>query len=234
MIEQGIVEKLRKLVTLRDRAGTPAEATAAAGRLAALLEKHRMTEAQLEVDTGTAGEYTAEFKAPIVGWREFKPWRMHLVRSLADHYGVVHWERSLRDKKAPRGVRCTSIHLCGRSDDVRLVREMYTWLSSEARPPAGLGRRGADSWRLGFVAGIERQLIDVRAATAAAAAAGNQCAMVLVGRQEAAMDELKRQLGKPLEETRHRTPDFDKRAFVAGHETGRAFALNKRLEGGEA
>lgn len=233
MIDQGVVDKCRKLLSLRERAGTPAEATAAAGRLAALLEKHRMSEAQLEVDTGPRGDYTAEVDAPIVGWRKLKPWRLHLVRVLCDHYGVVWWERGMKDSRAAPGVRKRALHLCGRSDDVRIVRDMYAWLCSEAKPPAGLGRGAGDSWRLGFVAGIERQLVAVRAQTAAAAAAGNQCAMVLVGRKDAALDELKKRLGKPLEDTTNATPQVDIRAFRAGHATGAVFALEKRLQGGD-
>jgi hypothetical protein len=165
---QGAVEKARKLLRLKERAGSEFEAIAAARALAALLDKHRIAIAELEASGQRLPEpFAADPDRPLYAFIRSRPWRRELCFALGDHFGVALWRRTRIWKG---GDREHGICMCGRPSDIELLRDMYEWLCSEivslsAEQCAGRGPAYANSWRRGFVHGVHKQLASLRDAT---------------------------------------------------------------------
>ena len=61
-----VLEKAKKLLALRDRAGTRGEAEAAARALAKMLDKHRITMAELQAHDGNVESIVADQETPLI------------------------------------------------------------------------------------------------------------------------------------------------------------------------
>lgn len=221
------IETARKLLRLRDRAGTPAEAQAAAHALARLLDRHRIAVAELEAGGSQPAEpFVADKGRPLYEYRRVTVWRRDLGLVLCEHFGVACWVRA---RQRPGHARECAMHLCGRPSDIELVRGLYTWLGAEI---VRLGecycsRRGVrfrSSWQRGFVAGVEQQLRSAREQ----AKAESSFAMVLYSRGEDARRYMESLL--ELQKTCWRSrADTHQLAYLDGLEQGSAIHLGERI-----
>lgn len=228
--EAHIIERARKLLRLRERAGSAGEAAAAAKALALLLDKHRLDVAALEAGGAQDGErFVADTDRPLASWQRVEPWRRNLALVLAAHFGCCCWQQGFR---APGFATVHYLHVCGRPSDVELVRGMYHWLASEATRLSasecrGRGASYARSWRAGFVTGIERQLAVARGELTET----DSRALVLYDRGRQAAEYLKglnERLGTVTVSSRQR---LDARGYVSGRRMGTRIHLGGRIDG---
>lgn len=181
-----VLSKARKLLRLKERAGTQSEALAAARALAKLLDKHRIAVTELELSSGKTNEpFVANKQEPLYAYRRVTPWRRELGFALCNHFGVALWQRTTVYRDSEPSER--SLCMCGRASDIELVRAMYSWLTQEIECLAvaecsGMGRGYSNSWKRGFAFGVNKQLESLREELSEA----HCSAMVLYGRGDAA------------------------------------------------
>lgn len=229
-----ILDRARKLLRLRERAATPGEAQAAARALAKLLDKHRITIASLEMSgAADAQSMFADKTDPLLTFTRLPGWKSHLIKLLCRHYGVAYWRRKSTRGADGRGRQLYSyaIHLCGREDDVAVVRQMFAWLSVEATRLShgeceGRGAPSHNSWRRGFVAGIGRQLTGARAEVSTLHA---DAAMALRNRYDDAREFMRESVEGLRFATRRRKWWHDKHAHAAGKQRGESQHLGDKI-----
>lgn len=232
-----ILEKAKKLLALRDRAGTRGEAEAAARALAKMLDKHRITMAQLHTQgDGGAESAIADEKTPLIVWRRAVTWRRSLIETLCKHYGVAHWsaKRLVGFTRDGRKKYSKAVHLCGRPSDVALVRHLFAWLTVEltrigSAECAGHGTAFKNSWMLGFAEGIDEQLNQAREEVMQDM---GDAAMVLQSRADEANRALEEQVQGLC--TIGYTMSYRPEAYAAGQRRGAAHHLGEKLDTGNA
>jgi hypothetical protein len=222
-----IIGKAKKLMALRDHAGTPGESEAAANALNKLLDKHRLSVAELENASGEKEECIVDQGDPILEWKRLSPHMRDLCAVLCSHYGVAWWQRRRRDGVNTRGAQRwrRAVHMCGRPSDVEIVRYMFAWIAVEmnllgAKYPGG--RIARSSFKLGFVAGIERQLKLSRQE------AVGERGMVLRDRLKDAELALAK-LFPEMKTAAMPNPNIDPSAYLHGSEYGKAMHLGGRV-----
>lgn len=233
-----VIDKARRLLQLRDRAATPGEAQAAARALAKMLDKHRISIAELEMRGDQDAEpMSADKQEPLLRYKRLPLWKKDLVRALCEHYGVACWRNGRVRGYDHHGRRRVSyaMHMCGRKSDMDMVRYMFAWLSAETeclsrQECAGLGSVSHNSWRRGFVAGIKKQL---RMARDDVAEQNSDAALVLRRRRDDASDVMRKLIdlaGKPR--TSYHYLYNDPVAHAAGVRRGEAQHLGDSLDSG--
>ena len=152
-----VIERVQKLLALSksSNANEAANAAAAANKL---IDQYRLSEADITTEQGET-DPMVEDDGYIYETGKVTPWKASLVRTLAAHYGVAHYN----DTAYPEGRKVSRFKLIGRTSDIQIVRYMFTWLSMECQRLAdanakGLGRVFVASYCEGFVNGIAIQL----------------------------------------------------------------------------
>lgn len=145
---ESVLKKVRDLRSLATSSNQH-EAEVAAALADELIQKHRLSEAEL---SGSAGprECMGEADTPLDSFgRRLTSWRGQLAINLAEHYGCfVYIHRSGAE---------THIRIVGHPNDVEIVRHMYSWLVAEIARLALLSeadRRSQGAFRLGASIGI--------------------------------------------------------------------------------
>jgi hypothetical protein len=221
-----LLDKARKLWNLKERAGTEGEALAATKALAKFVDKHRLEIATVEgLGAPTSETMAFEEDEPLMVYKRRTTWRYDLAGIFCEHYGVMFVLRSRvgGDKK---------IILAGRKTDIEMVRYMFRWLEPQvemlAHQSGARGRTEKNSWRLGFVWGLNQQLKEAREEAVAGDPSG---AMVLRCRAREAMNWMKEERGKELPQVVERGSIFcDGHWFGKGKEMGQTHHLGKSLE----
>lgn len=232
-----VIEKARKLLQLRDRAATPGEAQAAARALAKMLDKHRISIAELEMRGDQDAEpMSVDEQEPLLSYRRLPIWKKNLIRSLCEHYGVACWRVGKWNSYDGRGRRRMdyAMHLCGRKSDMDMVRYMLAWLSTEIghlsrQECAGMGSISHSSWRRGFVTGLTRQL---QMARDDVATANSDAALVLRKRHDDARDFLRKMIDLTKVKKSYHHIYHDPAAHAAGKRRGEAQHLGDKLDSG--
>lgn len=149
-----MLEKVRKLLTLAERATTDAEAQAFTAKASKLMAKYSITEALLEATAAKAPEPSDKtVKCP-------NPWgkvHAHLLQRLAREVGV----QSIR----LLGYKTVSVQLFGWDNDLERLEVLYTSvmlqmttgsarLSFPSYYSASQVRTERRSWMLGYVSGV--------------------------------------------------------------------------------
>jgi hypothetical protein len=115
-----IVQKIRKLLQLANlsRNSNVEEAAAAAAKAQALMEKHRIKEAMLDLEKSLIKEI------PLNDQGKPEEWKTHLAASVSRHNGcyIVKSESYLTDN---------IIHIVGEPQDVETVKELYSYIVNE-------------------------------------------------------------------------------------------------------
>lgn len=193
-----VIDKVRKLRALASSENLN-EAKVAAAQAAALIEKHRLTEAMLHGG--------GEFVEAVVGRGRLVKWETALSFELAKHFGCVLLGGRTKWYRAQ--------FVYGRRDDVAalmfLRAELLVTLSRlGAKEKRGKART---SFLLGAVVGIRDALAATKVAEGAVAAPG--AAMVLAGREDAAKANLLKKVPN-LKERREKSRARDEGAFQRG------------------
>lgn len=229
-----ILEKAKKLLALRDRAGTRAESEAAARALSKMLDKYRITMAELETQSGAAEPIVADDKSPLIEWIHGTAWRQALIDTLCRHYGVASWrvKRLNGFTRSGRKQYTCAVYLCGRTSDVALVRHLFAWLSTEltrvgSTECAGRGFSFKNSWMFGFVEGIDKQLSEARSEVVKEV---GDVALALSTRADESARVMKEQV-EGLSTNKHMVR-YKPKAYAAGQLRGESHHLGQKLDTG--
>jgi hypothetical protein len=119
-----VIDRVRKLLTLAERSGSPAEAALAATRAQELIAEHRLAEADLSIAGGEDVPDERVIEEQIEGEyarRKAQAWRVTLAGVLARSFGckIYYWQKSSR------------IQAIGRESDVQTLRYVQGYLSLE-------------------------------------------------------------------------------------------------------
>jgi len=231
-----VIKKARDLLRLREQAATPGEAQAAARALAKMLDKHRLSIAELEMRGDQDSEdMVADTDEPLLSCSRLAGWKKGLIRILCSHYGVALWRRSYHSWSRGKRKLTQAMHMCGRPSDMTMVRYMLGWLSAEIerlsrQECAGMGVISHNSWRRGFVTGLGKQL---RMARDDVAENNSEAALVLRKRQDDAQDFLHRAIeGLGKGRRNYHRVYHDPLAYADGKRRGEAQHLGDKLDSG--
>ena len=234
------IETCRRLIALQKRAATSGEAQAAAAALARLLERHRLTIAEVE-GAGSAGGPVLVHDRPIYRCKRAETWRWELITALCEHFGVSPWREFTR---MPRGdgswrIVDSAIYLCGRVGDVECVRSMYGWLDVEGlrlallEVPEGRAtkrrtRESRRSWLIGFARGIRTQLQKAKAEEQAVPGTSSTAIVKLDQRYDEARSAILADM-QDAKNGRKRNARVRGEEFVRGARMGSAIHLGQRI-----
>ncbi len=147
MTHTDAVDKVRKILRLADKAGTPEEAAAAMSRAQALIDTYKLESTMIEADeTAQPDEpiedYGRKF-APLDSQKQLIRWRYWLASSVAkanacETYASGGWT-----------------HIVGRASDVETVRYLFGYIVKQAEDLIDTNGRGCGkTWRNNFALGI--------------------------------------------------------------------------------
>lgn len=162
-----VVDRVRKLLALAERSGSPAEAALAASRARELIAEHRLAEADLSVTGGEDLPEERVIEEQIEGdyaRRKAQQWRVSLAGVLARSFGckIYYYQGTRR------------IQAIGRESDVQTLRYVQgyltleiqrlveeAWAQMKARCEGGelpQPTRWRNSFRLGAVQAVREKL----------------------------------------------------------------------------
>lgn len=224
-----VIERVRKLLSLA-QSNNANEAAAAAAAANKLMDKYRLSHADLECSGQEAAEPIEEDPDYIYATGKVTMWKWTLLNVLAQHYGCTIWN----DTSFDTGRQFSRFRSVGRKSDLTILRYMFAWLTMECsritKNFAGSGRIVINSYCDGFVSGIRQQLAKSREEVKAEASSN---AIVLIN---ARSEEAKTWLF--AQRTNLRTVKMashahrDRSAYSAGQERGRNMHLGAALDVG--
>jgi hypothetical protein len=224
-----VIGKVQKLLAL-SKSSNPNEAANAAAAANKLIDEYRLSEMDLSTEEQEL-DPMVEDDGYVYETGRIIPWKSALVRNLAAHYGVAHFN----DNHYPEGRKVSRYKLIGRTSDIHIVRYMFTWLSVECQRLAdtnakGSGRVFVASYCEGFVQGVANQL---RASRQEAKATATSSAIIKLDArlQESqnfmyAQHDLRKSKGKSFAQR-------DYGAFAAGQQQGQNIHLGAAMSGGK-
>ena len=226
-----VLRKVRALRDLAARAGTLAEAQTAAAQADAILQKHRLTDADVEASTGVANEAISDAEEPLwSGGARLDTTASRLAAALGEHYGCAVY--SSRDYFMGRTCKI-EIKVAGRSSDVACLRYMFAWLRVEIDRLAQAHRAATrGSFKHGAVSGIAitlRRSAQSAAAEHGATGGSASAAMTIASRQDAAKAWLATAHGKMGKGRDRSGGSIDESAYLDGVRAGRGLHLGTAL-----
>ena len=218
------IAKLRALATSPNQH----EAAAAAAKAEELVQRYRVSEAEI----GAAASAPSEglVSGPIADFgRQVPRWSRLLVNFLEQRYGCAGWRRYHLEQK-----RYTFLSV-GRASDLSTLRYMFAWLSGEilrlvALHGKGRGRRWRESYSVGLVYGIAEKM---REAEAAARRQASSSALAVLDARLAASVEARLRCVLPGAEQvdDDDVPPYRPGAFFAGVAHGKRIEARPAIEG---
>lgn len=226
-----IIDRVKKLLALAASPNNAAEAANAARIANQLIDQYRISEAELENNVDAVIEPFEDDLEPVYMTGKVQPWKERLVQVISKHYGCAYW----LSYSYPEGRRITSYRLCGKRNDLAIVKYMYAWLLLECqrlsdREAKGQGRIYVASYCMGFVIGIKDQLALSRSEVQKTA---TSTAMVLIdSRFEEASNALS-DLHPELRMIKSKSASrYNGTAFSQGQDRGKAIHLGTSLSSG--
>ena len=236
------MDKVRALLKLAKRAGTPGEAAAAASRAQAVLDRYEIT--RNEVEAAHDDEMGSTLHVDR-GWIDtestISEWRYLLIARLARFNGLAAF---ISRRGAGR-----AYEVSGRRGAIEAARMVYVWLNAETlrqsrRECRGMGRPYADSFRIGFVTMVlDRMELDRRLrfehereqAVNPAALMRVETALQRYAASQIAEQWMRDQPEVQVSERERKGVEVDPRAHAHGRIVGRAVDLTggtEKIEGG--
>ena len=177
-MDQEVIAKIQKLMAL----GTSSNANEASNAMAAaqaMMDKYRISMAELEEKTGEKKEKPIRDAEPFFEGARITSWRKYLIGYITKFNDCAYYHSS--------GYRNTTYYVFGRESDLATARYMFAFAESEIARLCKLHCKGkghvyADMWCTGAVAGINEQLKAARTVTQAAV---TTTAMVLLNERQA-------------------------------------------------
>lgn len=224
---ESIIRKIQDLLTLA-KSDNLNEATTAAGLAEAMIQRHRLTMADVVAASGERAEQVGEGE-PLMRGARFALWKQRLAEALSARYGCF-----LINDCRTRGDH--ALRIVGVASDMEIVRYMLAWIGAEISRLAGAehGMSAKNSFCNGAVTAI-RQALEAAKKDAEADHArtqGTGAAIVLASRYDEAARWFKR-FGGGGRITYDRTPiRGDAQAYERGLVVGGAIHLGQALPGG--
>ena len=221
-----IIAKVQKLRSLAQSTNLN-EANNAAAAADRLIEEHRLSEAQLNIDNGTE-EKIDEAEGYLYESGKVTQWKSSLACILAKHYGCGIFNHNGSNPETGRLI--SRYKLAGRKADIEIVNYMFAWLCGEIsrlsmNEGKGRGRVFIGSFCVGAVEGIRGQL-DANKAEQKAVHGDSTAMVALSHRAEEAQSFLrsKRHLTKSKSYT---SQQLNAGAYHAGQQQGKNIHLGK-------
>ncbi len=154
-IPENILDRIKKLLVL-GTSSNPNEAENAMAAAHALMQKHRISVAEIEMQTGIKQENIIIDATPVFSAGRIPGWKSLLLHVISGHCGCASYkQRAFKHE--------TTLRLVGRNSDIEMAKYMFAFAMNELvrlsdRHCAGKGHRYADSWLNGAVAGISNRL----------------------------------------------------------------------------
>lgn len=242
MTRKEALDKVRALLKLAARAGTPGEAAAAASRAQAVLDRYEIT--RDEAEAAHDDEMTSTLDEER-GWIDAESaiaeWRYLLVARLARFNGLAAFV-------GRRGAGY-SYEVAGRRGAIATARVLYVWLAAETlrqsrRECRGMGRRYADSFKIGFVEMVMHRMeldrhlrfeAEKRQAVNPAALMRVETALDRYGAGKVAEQWMRDRPEVKVQEKNRRVVETDPQAHAHGSIVGRSVDLSggtQKIEGG--
>jgi hypothetical protein len=215
-----IVARVQKLYALA-RSANEHEAANAIAAAEALIQKHRISRAELESPTD-AGERACESEPLEQYSRSLAGWRKLLSAVLAHNYGCI----SVTDS------RRRQLRIFGRPSDVMLLTLQYGRIVDQVESltmenARGRGRSYADSYRKGIVVTIRERLREAKAQ--AQSTATSQAIVRLDAREAEANAALHAAANGRVRSGRKTAVRFGSEGFVDGRRDGQRVHLGDSL-----
>lgn len=237
-----ILDTIKKLQRLADRAGTPEEAAAAAARIQALLFKHNLELADVALHEETVSEPDADYEQDLYSLRS--------PGFSKDRVGAFHlgWQKHLLHVVAEANFCTTVFHpqirsqsIIGQRHNIEMVKFLFEYLSREiyrlsrealvlhceSRLPATMG-----AWTRSFCMGatgvVGRRLLEQKRQDTVQSAQSTALVRVNANALQLAQDRMFGKLRKGSGASGAR----DYSATRLGREAGARIALNKPLGSG--
>lgn len=229
-MDEKVIDKLHKLLRLQ-QSPNEHEAALAAALAAELMAKHHLDEAAVRL---AAGKDAADqvVTAVIDESKKKDGWIGALANGCARGFGCrLYWhtQRDFDVRRQRRMVTNIELRMVGRKGDIEAASYTLAWLMNELhaiahREARGQGVAWKNSFKVGAAITIASRLIERRKAVMADLARGaNQHAMVLVEKDDAAVEALMQSLhlrpGPPLRISRGD-------GYQAGQSAGQAVNLD--------
>lgn len=223
---EGVIARIRRLRNLA-RSSNIHEARAAAAKADELLQRYRLDEAAVTsepVEHRQGPLFRSRSKRRKLGWRG------QLAATLGQLYGCFIFSfPDVIEREGEAIHRGTEVRLVGLPDDLRIVREMFGWLSKEIETIADrqqLVRPDYEAFALGAVLGVQHAIEQRRREDAAAAR--SSAAIVLASRYQQAKDAAARMMNVEARGDAGPKPR-NKGAFWAGYQEGRKIPIVPRI-----
>lgn len=144
------------------KSDNPHEAALAMSRAQEIMDRHKLTNLSLDMDTENPDEEIRNFGFDPVDM-SYATWKGRLIMSLARHNQCKSYKCHYQWGKA-------GLALIGRSSDVTTVRYLYGWMVREIdrlaeAQCAGTGRSYWNNFRIGAVESVVERLREAREAT---------------------------------------------------------------------
>lgn len=220
-----VIAKVQKLLLLSSSSNAN-EAAAAMNAANKLIDQYRLSEADLSSSEENLDPMMEDSEAVYETGR-INPWKSSLVSVLAKHYGCALFNQL----SYPNGRKVSHYKLVGRKTDIAIVRYFVAYLMSECqrlceKEAHGKGKVFANSYCVGFVAGIREQLAASRK-EAEKEATGT--AIVAINRREAEAKSFMYQLHNLKKTGGASQAKTDYRAYSQGLQQGRNVHLGSSL-----
>jgi len=228
-----IIEKIKKLRTLSQNNSNVEEAATAARLADQLIVKHRIEEAQLEIDSNVASSATKD-EQYIYTTGRIIPWKQSLAVSLADHYGCAIYNNT----SYPEGRQVSNLCLIGRKSDMEITRYMFAWLSLEIDRLCklnckGFGKIYCQSYCIGAVSGIKQQLALSKQQIKDETLATQSVALVKLDDRKSEAEQALIKLVPELKPTKATSKSqYDPDGYYSGVAAGKNINLHKNLNSG--
>lgn len=203
MDKNTLSDKLAKILRLADRAGTPAEAEAAAAMAAKLAEQYGIDLLEIrDTENDPLDGLIGEELGQVAG-----TWRRTLLAGIGRRFGVVLFHRKERKSSHSR-----VIELYGRPELIEATKQMYEHFVTlcdrlTLERCVGMGKAYSMSWRYGFITGILKAM------------KGENRSIIVLSKEAEALRESVHPDGKTIK-SRPRITDAD--GFDAGRQAGEA------------
>lgn len=230
-----VLETIERLRSLARRAGTQAEAEAAAGAAERLIAKYQLDEVELTrsiADNGTAREEPIVPEQPLWQGKSTKVWLTMLANGLCTDHGCA-----LIVSRRNWPVKSTVLKFAGTKADTDLVRYLFVWLSTEIDRLARRehGTAAINAFRVGAVVGVLTAMRSARKQEVVETSRQSS-QMVLVERAELSMITLKDAIGAAGKRLKKGSgPSLhDSSAYARGHRAGSDMTSRHGLGAGSA
>lgn len=216
-----VIDKVRKLLRLAERGGTPEEAASAAAKAQELILRHKLDSVTLDDDTPEEEQVVGHHDNAPLDASGSATWKTRLA-----HFLCLH--NSCRAVKYGR-----ALLIVGTPTNVETVRFLYRHVSDQIQnltrmSASGRGKSYANNYRVGCVDGVNEKLRDMQRAIRQEYAGSS--ALMVIDKEGKAVDAFMSGLNLRRGARSSMRPDFGARQ--AGRSAGRGISLNRSVGGG--